>query len=148
MKDCVFCKISPKKTSEGVVYENSKILAFLDLHPANPGHTLVIPKNHYETIDEIPDSLLAEMSKVIKEVSIAVVKATGAEGFNIAQNNGKVAGQAVFHVHFHIIPRFKDDGLLGGFHVKKPFELDEKYKYEDGEAKDVMKKIRRALMKS
>jgi len=145
MKDCIFCKIAAKEMSEKIVYENSKVIAFLDLYPATPGHTLIIPKNHYESLDEIPDSVLAEILKVIKEISKAILKATGAEGFNVLQNNGRVAGQVVDHAHFHILPRFKNDGLIVMFHIKKPFEFGEKYKYEGDEAKDIMKKIRQAL---
>ena len=145
MKNCVFCNIIERKIPADIVYENSKVIAILDAYPANPGHTLVIPKNHYETMVEVPDPIIVEISKVIKELSKAVLEATGAKGFNIFQNNGKVAGQVVDHAHFHIVPRFKDDGLIVGFRVKEPYEFQDKYKYEEGEARKIRQNIRSAL---
>lgn len=137
MKECIFCKIAEKEIPADIVYEDSRIMVFLDVNAASNGHTLVIPKKHYETINEIPDSLLGEIAKVIKKVSKGVLKATNCKDFNLLQNNGKAAGQFVMHAHFHIIPRKEKDGLtLGSFPGKK---------YENNENKDITRKIRYAL---
>ncbi len=137
---CIFCKIAGKEIPASIVYEDSKVLAFLDISPANKGHVLVIPRQHYVTLLEVPDSTLAEVAKVVKKVSGAVLKATKAKDFNVAQSNGNSAGQEVMHVHFHIFPRFKGDGLLAG-RLNRPALV-----YEDGEAKEIMKRIREALI--
>ena len=139
-KECIFCKIAAKEIPANVVYEDSKVMAFLDIQPANKGHVLVIPKTHYTTLSEIPDTLLAEIAKVIKKVSKAVLKVTKNRAFNIVQSNGKTAGQIVMHAHFHIIPRFEDDGLSLGRLNRLP------YKYEQGEDKKLIKEIRKAMM--
>ncbi|HIH17437.1 MAG TPA: HIT family protein [Nanoarchaeota archaeon] len=136
---CIFCKIVGKEIPASVVYEDSKVLAFLDISPANKGHVLVIPKQHYVTLLEVPDSTLAEVAKVVKKVSAAVLKATKAKNFNFVQSNGPVAGQVVMHVHFHIFPRFKNDGLLAG-RLNRPALV-----YEEGEMKEYMKRIREAM---
>ena len=111
MEECIFCKIAKGDIPCNKVYENEKVLAFLDIGPINKGHTLIIPKEHHKDLLDMPDNLLAEITKTAKKVAKAVIKATGADGFNIGQNNGKAAGQAVMHFHLHIIPRFEEDGL-------------------------------------
>lgn len=140
MADCIFCKIVEKEIPATVVYEDSKVMAFLDVNPANKGHTLVIPKNHYETLGEVPDPTLAEISIVCKKVSKAVLKAVETTDFNIVQSNGEISGQVVPHVHFHIIPRFKNDGLTLGRLNRAP------YSYGENEAKEVANSIRQAMM--
>lgn len=139
MKDCVFCKIAAKEIPSFIVYEDSKVLAFLDISPANKGHVLVIPKQHYIRLEEIPDSVLAEISKVIKQVSKAILKALKTKDFNLVQSNGSLAGQFVMHAHFHIIPRFERDGLNLGRLNREP------YKYDKEEAKNIANKIRQAM---
>ena len=111
--DCIFCKFASHEIEPAIVFENDKVLAFLDNNPAGQlvGHTLVLPKKHYETIDLIPDTTLGEIIKVIKLLVPAIKKVSGAEGINVVQNNGKVAGQAIPHAHFHIIPRKRLDGI-------------------------------------
>jgi len=111
MEDCIFCKIINGEIPAAKVYENDKAIAFLDIAPVNKGHTLVVPKEHHKDIIDTPAETLAETIKVVKKVSKAIMKATGAEGFNLGVNNGKAAGQLVMHLHFHIMPRFPDDGL-------------------------------------
>ena len=130
MEDCIFCKIVKGKIPCQKIYENDKVFAFLDIMPIHKGHTLVIPKEHHETLLDMPDDTLAELAKVAKKVSKAVKKATGADGFNIGQNNGAAAGQAVFHFHLHVIPRFNGDGLKNWPHKKVP-EEDMKQIHED-----------------
>jgi len=111
--DCIFCKFAKHEIEPAIVFENENVIAFLDNNPAGQlvGHTLVLPKKHYETLDLIPDTTLGEIIKVIKILVPAIRTVSGAEGVNIIQNNGKVAGQAIPHAHFHIIPRKSKDGI-------------------------------------
>lgn len=96
------------------VYEDEKALAFLDINPVNDGHTLLIPKEHLETIFDIPEDLLAYLHTLSKKISLAVKSATNADGLNIVQSNGRAAMQEVPHLHIHIMPRFNGDGVMPG----------------------------------
>lgn len=95
------------------VYEDDKVIAFLDINPLSPGHTLVVPKEPAETVDKLSDDSSAAIGRVLPRICRAVLKATGAKAFNILQNNGAGAHQAVFHVHFHIIPKMESGQGLG-----------------------------------
>ena len=95
------------------VYEDEHVLAFLDIGPLSEGHTLVVPKEAAETLDKLPDETAAAVGRVLPRIAKAVLAATGATAFNILQNNGSAAHQAVMHVHFHIIPRYADRELGG-----------------------------------
>lgn len=106
-EECVFCKIVRKEAPSSVVYEDSEVLVFMDIRPVSEGHTLVIPKQHYENIFETPEEQIAAVLKITKRISAAVKVATNADGISIVQQNGKAAGQEVFHLHVHIIPRFE-----------------------------------------
>ena len=108
---CIFCLIAGGEIPCAKVYEDDTVLAFLDLSPVHPGHTLVIPKKQYKDMLEVPAELGTAVFAALKKVGAAVVKATGATGFNVMQNNGLSAGQTMFHIHWHIIPRFDGDGL-------------------------------------
>ena len=108
---CIFCLIASGDIPCATVYEDEEVLAFLDLSPVRPGHTLVIPKAHYRDMLEAPVSLAPAVFSALRKVGAAVMKATGATGFNIMQNNGLSAGQTMFHIHWHIIPRVEGDGL-------------------------------------
>lgn len=106
---CIFCKIVNGEIPSYKIYEDNDFLAFMDISPATIGHTLVIPKKHYDSIFSLDEdtkifSLVIKLSKVIKE-------ALDLEGMNILNNNGEVAGQSVKHFHIHLIPRYKDDNL-------------------------------------
>ena len=101
---CPFCEIASGKASASIVYENGNVLAFMDLNPVNVGHTLVVPRGHWENIHEIPEAILAEVIAAVKRVSDAVKKTVGANGIKVIQLNGRAAGQVVFHLHFHVIP--------------------------------------------
>lgn len=103
------------------VYEDEHVLAFLDINPLSFGHTLVIPKEEVATLDALSDEASAAIGRVLPRISRAVLSATGATEFNVLQNNGPGAHQAVFHVHFHIIPRVGDQGLGVGW---KPSALE------------------------
>lgn len=107
----VFSKIIAGEIPHYKVYEDDVVYAFLDAHPVNRGHTLVIPKEEYRDIYETPDEILSHLITVVKKLSIAVKKTVGADGINIHVNNESGAGQEVFHLHFHVIPRFEGDGF-------------------------------------
>ena len=108
--ECIFCKIASGIIPAAKVYEDKDFLAFLDISPVNKGHTLVITKRHYQTFLDLPEKELTSINKVCQRISIALMKATNAHGFNLVMNNNPAAGQIVFHAHFHIVPRFSDDG--------------------------------------
>lgn len=112
MEDTVFSKIIRKELPAHIVYEDDDTLAFLDRAPVHPGHTLVIPKKPARTILDIDPGSLASLSKTVQRVARAVMAATEADGINIISNNESAAGQVVFHLHFHVIPRFSSDGLI------------------------------------
>ena len=95
------------------IYEDEQVLAFLDINPLSPGHTLVIPKEPAVTIDTLSDDSAAALGRVLPRISRAVMKATGTEEYNLLQNNGSSAHQAVMHVHFHIIPKPNESEGLG-----------------------------------
>ncbi len=109
--DCPFCRIASGKATASTVYEDAAIIAFMDLNPANVGHTLVVPKEHWENIYEVPERVLAEVAEVAKRVSGAVKKTVGAGGISILQLNGRAAGQSVMHFHVHVIARFVGDPI-------------------------------------
>ena len=111
MNECVFCKIAKGEIPADKIYEDDNFFAFLDINPVNPGHVLVVPKNHYENIYSAPDEILCDIGSLVKKISIAVKQGVNADGINIIMNNESAAGQIVSHAHFHIIPRFADDGL-------------------------------------
>jgi histidine triad (HIT) family protein len=131
MNDCLFCKIVKGEIPCSKVYENSNVLAFLDIGPVNKGHTLVIPKKHVVNIFDIDENSLIEVSKVTKKIAPIIKKAVNADGINITTNNGQAAGQVVMHSHTHIIPRFNDDG-------HKHWGSG---KYNEGEMEEVKEKI-------
>ena len=108
---CIFCRIAKGEVPAKTIYEDANFLAFLDINPASPGHTLFITKEHVQILPQLSDELGAEALNIIKKLATAVFEGTNAQGINIMQNNGSVAGQAVPHIHFHIIPRFEDDKL-------------------------------------
>ena len=102
--DCVFCSIIHKESSASFVFEDENVVAFLSNRPVNEGHTLVVPKKHYENIYEMPEDELAYLFKIVKRVAHAVKDSFEAEGIRVVQNNGSAAGQVIFHFHVHVIP--------------------------------------------
>ncbi len=107
----IFAKIVAGEIPCHKVYEDERVLAFLDVNPISEGHTLVIPKEAAETLDHLSDESSAAIGRVLPRICRAVMRATGASAYNVLQNNGAAAHQVVMHVHFHIIPRFEDRGL-------------------------------------
>ena len=110
-ESCIFCKIVRKQAPASIIYEDETVIVFLDIRPLNIGHTLVIPKKHYVDIFDIPENQLSQVHKVAKQVSLAVKKATNADGISIIQQNGKAAAQDIFHLHVHVVPRFEGQKL-------------------------------------
>ena len=111
--DCIFCKIANGEIPSATVYEDDQVRVILDLGPAAKGHALVLPKEHFRDSTEAPEALLGHVMAVGAAVGAAEMKAFGADGYNLIQNNGLSAGQTVFHFHLHVIPRRGDDGVLG-----------------------------------
>ncbi len=112
MSNCIFCRIASGQAPAARVLETPRVLAFLDIAPVHYGHTLIIPKEHYPTMLELPDDLWQEMGSVGRRVARALGTALDAQGFNINMNNFEAAGQAVPHAHLHVVPRYFGDGLL------------------------------------
>ena len=117
MPDTIFSKILAGVIPCHRVYEDSHVLAFLDINPISAGHTLVIPKENAATLDQLSDEAAAALGRVLPRISRAVLAVTGAKAFNVLQNNGKSAHQAVFYVHFHIIPKFDDQRTDAGLGI-------------------------------
>lgn len=109
--DCIFCKIIAGEIPSKKIYEDENVLSFLDISPVNFGHTLVIPKKHYTDLLSADEATLSFLMLAVKKIAPILIRAVDASGFNLNLNNGSVAGQVVDHLHFHIIPRFVDDGL-------------------------------------
>lgn len=112
MKDsnCIFCKISAGEIPSKTIYEDEEFRVILDISPATRGHALIIPKEHYANLYEIPEDVAARVMLLAKKLAVHMTEALKCDGFNIVQNNGEVAGQTVFHFHMHLIPRYKNDG--------------------------------------
>jgi histidine triad (HIT) family protein len=108
---CPFCNIASGKLHASIVHEDATTIALMDANPANTGHTLVVPKEHYENIYEIPEKTLSEVAATVKKVSVAVKKTVGSGGISVLQLNGRAAGQSVMHFHVHVIPRFRGDTI-------------------------------------
>jgi histidine triad (HIT) family protein len=109
--ECIFCRIIQREIPAEILYENNSVISILDINPIHYGHALVIPKKHCPDFLAIPESDLHDVLHATQIVARAVVAALGLEGYNIFSNNGKIAGQSVFHFHMHITPRYPDDGI-------------------------------------
>ena len=108
-QECIFCKIIKKEIPSKIIFENENNLAFLDIFPINPGHTIVIPKNHYQNLEDIPENELIEIYKIVKKLAKLIHNKLNTDGYNVLQNNFEAAGQVIQHFHIHIIPRNKTD---------------------------------------
>ena len=137
MDDCVFCKMVAGEIPVARVYEDEAVLAFLDIGPVSDGHILVIPKQHYARVHECEAQVLAKVGACLGKIAGAVVKAMGADGYNVLCNNGQAAGQVVEHVHFHIIPRKMGDGVFTQWPT---------YQYRAGQIEEIAEKIRKGLV--
>lgn len=125
--DCIFCKIANGEIPSRTIYEDEKFRVILDLGPATRGHALVIPKEHFANLYEIPEDWCREAFVLAKRMAAQMTQKLGCVGFNLVQNNGEAAGQTVPHFHIHLIPRYEDDGQVIGWKVGSPEaeELDE-----------------------
>jgi len=135
MKDCIFCKIINKEVPADFIYENDKVVAFLDNGPINRGHVLIVPKTHHTDYLDTPEDIIAEMFTKVKKLAPGIMDAVGAQGFFVGINTKPAAGQVVFHTHLHIIPRFVDDGLKHWPHKQ----------FSDEEMKNICSKIKEKL---
>ncbi|MFA6006458.1 MAG: HIT family protein [Candidatus Paceibacterota bacterium] len=133
--DCIFCKIIRGEIPCEKVYEDEFVLSFLDINPVMPGHTLVITKEHHANILEVAEGTLERLATRVQKVARGVKDGTLADGIFVSTLSGEAAGQSVFHIHFHIIPRYENDGL-----VNWPYKP-----YAPGEREEVAKKIKTAL---
>ena len=110
MENCIFCKIAGGKILSAKIYEDKNTIAFLDIAPISSGHSLVVPKKHSVNLLDIDEEDAVETMKTVRKIAKAVSKANNNCDVNIEMNNGKNAGQVVFHTHIHVIPRFENDG--------------------------------------
>ena len=122
---CVFCAIIRGQSPVARVYEDDTFLAFMDKYPITSGHTLVLPKYHYGDLFQMTDTEVGNMYRVVHTIASAVFNATGAQGLNTGQNNGKAANQIVPHVHVHIIPRYEKDSRDGKWPSRKVTDYKE-----------------------
>ena len=134
--DCLFCKMVAGQIPVAKIYEDEVVLSFLDISPISDGHTLVIPKQHFEKLHDCPPELLGRVGSRLGKIAGAVTAAMNSDGYNVLCNNGRAAGQHIEHLHFHIIPRNTGDGLFAQWPV---------YKYEQGKIELIAEKIRKNL---
>jgi len=134
--DCIFCKMVAGQIPVVKVYEDEIVLAFLDIGPVSDGHALVIPKQHFEKLHDCPPKLLGEVGSCLGKIAWAVAAAMKSDGYNLLCNNGRVAGQLIEHLHFHIIPRNAGDGV---------FDRWPACKYPDGKIEAIAEAIRKNL---
>ena len=132
-QDCIFCRIISGEIPSTTIYENSK---FMDIAPANKGHVLILPKEHYDNIYDIDTATAGELFELAVMTARALKSVLDCDGMNILQNNGTVAGQTVFHFHMHIIPRYEGDTVNIGW---------KELSYEDGEMEQLREAIRKEM---
>ena len=122
MKDnnCIFCKIANGEIPSKTIEENDMFRVVLDVGPATKGHALILPKDHYANLYELPEEVAAEALKLAKKVALKMKERLHCDGVNLVQNNEEAAGQTVFHFHMHVIPRFKEDGQVIGWKPGQP----------------------------
>ena len=134
--DCLFCKMVAGQIPVAKIYEDEDVLSFLDIGPISDGHTLVIPKQHFEKLHDCPSELLGRVASRLGKIAAAVTDAMNSDGYNVLCNNGKAAGQLVKHLHFHIIARKNSDGI---------FDRWPAYSYEQGRIELIAEEIRKKL---
>lgn len=134
--NCIFCKIANGVIPSATIYEDDDFRAILDIAPAHKGHTIILPKKHADNLFALDEATASKLLPVAKKVACAVKKVTGCDGINILQNNGEAAGQTVFHLHVHVVPRFEGDGIL---------PVWPQGSYADGEAAELAAKIRKEI---
>lgn len=129
--DCIFCKLANGIFETNTLYEDDNFRVIFDLSPATEGHVIILPKEHYANVFELPEDVASKVFVVAKKVAAALKEVTGCAGVNILQNNGEAAGQTVFHFHMHVVPRY-DENILkwipGEIDADKVAEIIEKAK--------------------
>ena len=118
-ENCIFCKLANGVFPTNSIYEDEDFNVILDIAPATKGHAIILPKDHYKNIYEIPEELAAKAMALAKKMAVHMTEKLNCDGFNLLQNNNEVAGQTVFHFHIHLIPRYKDDAQKIDFNVNK-----------------------------
>ena len=116
--NCIFCKIIAGEIPSHTLYEDEQFKVILDVGPATKGHALILPKEHYANLYELPEAVAMDVMKLAKKMAKIMTDKLCCNGFNLVQNNGEVAGQTVFHFHMHLIPRYKNDGEIFKYNVK------------------------------
>ena len=124
--DCIFCKLANGDIPTNTVYEDDDFRVFLDAAPATRGHCLIVPKDHFNDLEDLDDTTAAKVLPLARKIMKMLKDKLGWEGFNLVQNNRELAGQSVFHFHMHLIPRYKNDGqkILWEMHEPKEGELE------------------------
>ncbi|MBN2455924.1 MAG: HIT family protein [Sedimentisphaerales bacterium] len=135
-QNCLFCKIAAGQIPVVKIFEDEALLGFLDIGPLSDGHTLVIPKQHFERLHDCPGEVLANICRRIGTIAKAVICAVNCDDYNVLCNNGRAAGQLINHLHFHIIPRKTGDGLFNNWPA---------YKYKEGRCEAIADEIRKNL---
>lgn len=135
--NCVFCKIVNNEFDSFKLYEDNNFLVIFDKFPASFGHTLILTKKHYENLFELDEYVASEVLVLAQKVAIALKEATGCNGVNILQNNGKVAGQEIFHYHLHVIPRYENDNVV--------LKIGQGNELTEDKAKEILEKIKYQL---
>lgn len=116
--DCIFCKLANGQIPTNKIYEDEKFTVIMDAEPATKGHALILPKEHFDNLYELDDEYAREVLPLAKKIAAHMKDVLGCDGLNVVQNNGRVAGQTVFHFHTHIIPRYENgDAILSWSHV-------------------------------
>lgn len=115
MSDCIFCKIAAGEIPSHTVYEDDTFRVIMDLGPASPGHMLILPKEHYANLYELPEEIAAAAMKLAKKLALAAKEALDPDGLNVVQNNGEAAGQTVMHYHLHVVPRYEGVGQFNAW---------------------------------
>ena len=126
-QNCIFCKIAAGEIPSATLYEDDDFRVILDIEPASKGHALILPKEHYANLYELDDELAAKVLVLAKKMITKLTDIVGCDGYNVVQNNGKAAGQTVFHFHMHLIPRYENDDVKIGW---KPGKLTDEVKQE------------------
>ena len=122
--DCIFCKIAAGEIPSRKIYEDSDLIAIMDLNPTSKGHSLIIPKEHCTNIYDIDEDIAAKVMKTAKKLATKMTVALNCDGFNLLQNNGETAGQTMFHFHMHLIPRYKEDQVGLGWKMGELTDAD------------------------
>lgn len=117
MESSIFTKIINREIPAEIIFENEQVISILDINPNNVGHALVIPKKHSQNILDTNPEILCEMMRIVKHITPAILKYVNSNDFNLHVNNGEYSGQVIYHLHFHIIPRFENDGLQNWHNV-------------------------------